>query len=84
MATLIQETHSCGSRRRCDARCYNATGKKCTCICGGRNHGVGLKKAIENTREIVEELLARDQEIAVKVDASVFRQGVSQDVLPVG
>ena len=40
---------------RCDARCYNATGKTCKCICGGRNHGAGLEQAMENTKEIAEE-----------------------------
>ena len=27
---------------RCDARCYKATGQDCHCICGGKNHGVGI------------------------------------------
>jgi ribosome-associated translation inhibitor RaiA len=31
--------------RRCDAKCYNATGAECECICGGLNHGEGLRKA---------------------------------------
>jgi len=31
---------------RCDARCYNAKGKKCHCVCGGVNHGIGLNNAI--------------------------------------
>ena len=25
--------------RRCDASCHEAREEKCTCICGGRNHG---------------------------------------------
>ncbi len=29
--------------RRCDARCHNAKGKRCTCICGGRYHGIMQK-----------------------------------------
>jgi len=33
--------------RRCDARCHNAKGKRCTCWCGGLYHGVGHKKAVE-------------------------------------
>jgi len=39
---------------RCDARCYNAKEPHCECICGGRNHGVGLQKAIEQAREQAE------------------------------
>lgn len=34
--------------RTCDERCYNAKWQKCTCICGGKNHGKGLKHAIEH------------------------------------
>jgi len=34
--------------RRCDARCFAAIHGKCNCICGGRNHGVGLEKALIN------------------------------------
>jgi hypothetical protein len=41
-----------GKKRRCDSRCYKATGGKCKCICGGLNHGVGLVKAINNLDKI--------------------------------
>lgn len=34
--------------RRCDAKCYNAKGKKCKCICGAINHGKGIDFAIQN------------------------------------
>jgi len=33
---------------RCDARCHTAKGAKCTCICGGLNHGVGLDRVINS------------------------------------
>jgi hypothetical protein len=26
---------------RCDKTCYDAKGRRCRCICGGRNHGAG-------------------------------------------
>ena len=44
MATLLQQGH-----RRCDARCYNAKHGKCRCICGGENHGKGLRQVIEQS-----------------------------------
>lgn len=47
MTTVLSVGNSDGSRN-CDASCYNATGPKCECVCGGSNHGVGLQKAIEN------------------------------------
>jgi hypothetical protein len=45
MATLIAVYNSDGCVGRCDATCYNAKHKKCTCICGGKNHGVGQYQA---------------------------------------
>jgi len=51
MSTLILAKTPNGSPRgRCDAKCYNAKGTKCTCICGGVNHGAGKNQAIDNTR----------------------------------
>ncbi len=40
---------------RCDARCYDAREPHCECVCGGRNHGAGLERAIEQTREQAEQ-----------------------------
>lgn len=52
MATLIIARKADGSLLgRCDSKCHNAKGFKCTCICGGMNHGVGLNQAIHNTHE---------------------------------
>jgi len=43
-----------GEGRRCDAACYDAKRLGCTCICGGKNHGQGLEKAMAN-EELLEE-----------------------------
>jgi hypothetical protein len=37
----IIERKSNPSNHKCDARCLNATGFKCECSCGGKNHGAG-------------------------------------------
>lgn len=50
--TLIYEKIGHNVARRCDARCYNGHGAKCTCVCGGKNHGAGLEKAIDNVRDV--------------------------------
>jgi len=42
--------------RRCDARCYNAKGKKCLCICDGINHGKGIDFVIENSIHLGKQL----------------------------
>ena len=54
MATLIKGSPGTGQKRQrnCNIQCYNAKGETCLCVCQGKNHGVGLEKAIENTREM--------------------------------
>lgn len=54
MTTLIAVYNSSGCVGRCDAKCYEAQEPECDCICHGRNHGAGLTRAIENTRELAE------------------------------
>jgi hypothetical protein len=49
MTTLITVGNSSGVVGRCDAKCYNAKGGRCKCVCGGANHGAGLAAAQENT-----------------------------------
>ncbi len=47
MTTIIIRRNKSGAiTGRCDARCYNANGKKCHCVCGGVNHGKGINEAI--------------------------------------
>ncbi|HOT98908.1 MAG TPA: hypothetical protein PKZ83_17430 [bacterium] len=57
MATLIKSESSDGHRRLCSAKCYNAHGTDCTCICNGMNHGVGPQQAAQNTQNLTEELV---------------------------
>lgn len=54
MTTLLSVHNSEGCVGRCDARCYNAVGDVCDCICGGKNHGAGLERAMDNTRDWAE------------------------------
>jgi hypothetical protein len=54
MTTLIAVYNSSGCVGRCDARCYEAQEPQCDCICHGRNHGAGIQKATDNTRELAE------------------------------
>jgi len=52
MTTLIAAYKSDGRCiGRCDANCYNAHDTRCTCICGGANHGIGFHNALQNTRD---------------------------------
>jgi hypothetical protein len=61
MTTLISYQSSGGDRGRCDAKCYNAWGPECHCICQGVNHGIGRQDAINNTRELAESWLEQAQ-----------------------
>jgi hypothetical protein len=54
---LLSVYNSDGCVGRCDAKCYEAHEPECKCICGGKNHGAGLKKAAENMREVAESWL---------------------------
>lgn len=50
MATLISAYKRDGTPiGRCDARCHNAKTSRCTCVCGGLNHGVGHANALRYT-----------------------------------
>lgn len=55
MTTLIAVYDNDGCKGRCDVRCYEAREPHCDCVCGGRNHGAGLERAVENTRELANE-----------------------------
>jgi hypothetical protein len=37
---------------RCDAKCYDAQGPDCDCVCGGMNHGAGIEIASDYTRQL--------------------------------
>jgi len=52
MTTLIAIYTGDGLMGRCDAKCYNAWGPECHCICQGGNHGAGKQEATDNTREL--------------------------------
>jgi len=52
MTTLITSYTGDGCTGRCDAKCYNAWGPECHCICRGANHGIGRQEAIASTRDL--------------------------------
>jgi hypothetical protein len=57
MTVLITAYTGDGCVGRCDAKCYNAWGPECHCICQGVNHGAGRQEAMANTRELGESWL---------------------------
>jgi hypothetical protein len=59
MATLIAHYTRDRCIGRCDARCYNAKGNHCHCICGGFNHGVGRNEAAARTLDQLDEIRLR-------------------------
>ena len=79
MATLIAVYNSEGLVGRCDSHCHSAVEPECTCICSGRNHGVGLERATENTREFFQAVA-----LSAAADGYTLRRGeaLDQDPLP--
>ena len=50
MTVIITAYRIHGKVANCGESCYNASKGPCKCICGGRNHGVGLKRALLQNR----------------------------------
>ncbi len=78
MTTLISWSNSNGNQGRCDAKCYEATSPDCDCICGGRNHGAGKTKAIENTRSLAERMI--DEFATTREQAENLQASINQDI----
>jgi hypothetical protein len=57
MTALIAVYTGDGCVGRCDAKCYNAWGPECHCVCQRGNHGAGKQEAVDNTRELAESWL---------------------------
>lgn len=72
MTTLIAVYNSEGCVGRCDAKCYNAEHEHCDCICGGTNHGAGVKKAMENTQELAESWIENWKKEHPDIESSDF------------
>jgi hypothetical protein len=78
VSTAIAVYNSEGCVGRCDAKCHDATEPDCDCICGGRLHGVGAGRAIEqNTRDLL------GDELADELRAFADRNGLDVDELRV-
>lgn len=43
MATIMTWGNSEGTKGRCDAKCHEAAGPICECMCVGRFHGAALR-----------------------------------------
>lgn len=54
---VMRESSNDGGARWCSAKCYDAKGKVCRCICEGVNHGTGLNKAIDNMKLVAQKIL---------------------------
>jgi len=76
--TLISVYNSEGCVGRCDARCYGATHPDCDCVCGGRNHGKGERKALENTAAHAERWVAEFARRTGSVLQAVLGDAVEQ------
>lgn len=80
MTTIMSWGNSSGTRGRCDARCHNAKGSKCKCMCGGKYHGSanrpgGVEQAVkDNWEEAIEDAEKKAQEQGMQLDTSRLRK----------
>ena len=65
---LIEVRDNNGVVGRCDANCYEAGCPKCTCVCGGVNHGVGLNAALRRTANIYEDVIRANVPEGIEVE----------------
>ena len=76
MTTIITHKNKDNkTTNRCDARCYNAKGKKCKCICAGHNHGKGINEAIlfaSSHEELLKELYESDEILIHQGQLQIF------------
>jgi len=79
---LIQQRDSSGILKTCDAKCYNAHGKRCKCLCGGSNHGVGLNKAIDNLNLVAQKILEFPLPKLWRVQAQGIRRSLDRQPGP--
>lgn len=78
---LIAAYSSDGCEGRCDSRCYNSTSRRCSCVCGSANHGVGLEAARLNTRALAETWMAHFQ-VFEEVNAAEGAAGAQDETKP--
>jgi len=57
MSTLISIRTAQGEVSVCNAKCYEAKHPRCLCICGGKNHGVGIEQAKQNVLQHQKEMV---------------------------
>lgn len=76
MTTLFAVYDNNGCVGRCDAKCHNAQGEVCHCICGGAFHGVGSKIALDDRKYLSDaEILENAQKLDADGPLRVFRPG---------
>lgn len=75
MTTIYAVYNSDGCVGRCDAKCHEATGDECRCICGGAFHGVGSKIAWADRKTLTdEEILSEAKKLFNAGTLRVYRQ----------
>lgn len=81
MTTILSAYNSDKCIGRCDARCHEAQGGDCHCICGGAFHGVGSRIATEDRQTLSDDEIKetignnRARIKRLPVQGSLFDQG---------
>lgn len=76
MTTVYAVYNNDGCVGRCDAKCHEAEGSECRCICGGAMHGVGGAIAQDDRKFLTDaEILENTQGLNADGPLRVFRPG---------
>ena len=79
MATIMSWGNSKGTKGRCDAKCHNAAGTRCRCMCGGRFHGAahqpgGIQGAVrKHWNEVFDEAMKQAQEHGMELKSTPYQ-----------
>ena len=74
MTVLITVRNGQQMLGRCDATCYNAKGHRCRCVCGGINHGAGIKWALTYTQQLHQHITKHIKKRLPQADLITFYQ----------
>jgi len=88
MTTIMSWGNSEGTRGRCDGKCHNAKGTRCTCMCGGVFHGTKRNGTFDrvfkqHAQEVIEaakrQAEAQGWEVEVKELLPLFDSSIDED-----
>ncbi len=74
-----------GIKGRCDAKCHDAKGPECECMCGGAYHGTACKPGgVDYVQEQIGDRILLEAKRKAEAAGFILRPGDPQTRLPLG